>query len=459
MAVILGLDVGSSSIKAALLDLDTLSVRAMATRPFPAPLAGAAGRHEVDADEVTVRCRAVIDQLAIDAPPLSGVYLCGQHGGVVPVDAQTRRALGPYTSWRDERAAELHPAHPGISWFEHIRESIGRDDLLRIGREFAPGGTLMLASRLLHDGPYPPGTRMVGIGEYVLSQFTNTDAVIERTCAIGLMDLTTSQQPSNLYERLGIATFGWPRIVTFREQVGELRLSRGRSVAAYPVVGDHQCALAGAALAERELSINVSTGSQVSLLARSLEPSDRTQTRPYFDGLFLRTITHLPAGRALNVLIDLLCELPRRAGRAIENPWALLVPLLEDASAHTNLRVRTTFFKGPLGECGAIENIGTDNVSAGAILHAALLDMADKYREAASWLDAGGEAFDGLALSGGIAQKLSDLRSAIARQFPKRPIRVSQSDEETLRGLMTLALVNAGRAPSVLDAARLLKSS
>jgi hypothetical protein len=85
--------------------------------------------------------------------------------------------------------------------------------------------------------------------------------------------------------------------------------------------------------------------------------------------------------------------------------------------------------------------------------------MADNYREAASWLDAGGEAFDGLALSGGIAQKLSDLRSAIARQFPKRPIRVSQSDEETLRGLMTLALVNAGRAPSVLDAARLLKSS
>ena len=67
-------------------------------------------------------------------------------------------------------------------------------------------------------------------------------------------------------------------------------------------------AILGALLQRDELSLNISTGSQVSLLKPKVEFGN-FQTRPFFDGRFSITITHIPAGRALNALVKLLSEL------------------------------------------------------------------------------------------------------------------------------------------------------
>lgn len=448
----IGLDIGSSSIKGALLDLDTLKIGATAGCAFPLPVPGSVGRHEVDADQVVSRCRAVIDDLSGPAAP-DALFICGQQGGCVPVDPATRRAIGNYISWRDQRTGEPHPDNPRQSFHDRLRDDIGDEHLANVGHELAPGGTVALAAWLADNTKLPRRTAMVGIGEYVLARLTDTNAVIERTCAVGMTDFTTLHSPTAMYQRIGLDQFTWPRLVEFRECIGLVRIG-GRDVQAYPVVGDHQCALAGASLAERELSINVSTGSQVALLARLAETSPRYQTRSYFDGLFLKTVTHLPAGRAINAFVDLLCELPRREGRPVEEPWAIIAPLLDDSSADTDLRVRATLFKGPLGDRGAIENISLSNLTVGSLMRAALVGLAGNYRQASAWIGATPDAatWDGVVLSGGIAQKFAPLRKAIAAQFPNRPIRLSRSKEETLQGLMAIALVNSGRASSVTAA-------
>jgi len=38
----------------------------------------------------------------------------------------------------------------------------------------------------------------------------------------------------------------------------------------------------------------------------------------------LNTITHLPAGRSLNVLVDLLTELARAEGLVLADPWKFI---------------------------------------------------------------------------------------------------------------------------------------
>jgi xylulokinase len=69
-------------------------------------------------------------------------------------------------------------------------------------------------------------------------------------------------------------------------------------VPVFCAVGDQQAALFGAGLVADVVSVNVATGCQVSVLSSSNDSP--AQLRPFFlDGVYLHTITHLPAGRLL----------------------------------------------------------------------------------------------------------------------------------------------------------------
>jgi hypothetical protein len=91
-------------------------------------------------------------------------------------------------------------------------------------------------------------------------------------------------------------------------------------VPCYTPIGDYQCAMVGALLQYGELSLNISTGSQVSLLKPQAEFGNY-QTRPFFDGRFLATITHIPAGRSLNLLVKLFSKLAESQKIELADPW------------------------------------------------------------------------------------------------------------------------------------------
>ena len=98
-----------------------------------------------------------------------------------------------------------------------------------------------------------------------------------------------------------------------------------------------------------ELSLNISTGSQVSRRTAEFQPGPY-QSRRYFDGDFLNTITHLPAGRSLNALVDLLTELAQAQGITLANPWEFIARRAAEADAgemsRGGLSVNLSFFAG-----------------------------------------------------------------------------------------------------------------
>src|SRR5690606_26437889 len=122
----------------------------------------------------------------------------------------------------------------------------------------------------------------------------------------------------------------------------------------YAPVGDHQCALVGALLQARELSLNISTGSQVSVIAPTFVPGEY-ETRPYFDGATLQTVTRLPAGRALTALVSLLTELAQAEGYAVRDPWTTIASAVE-ATPRTDMQMDVGFFASPVGERGEMLN-------------------------------------------------------------------------------------------------------
>ena len=100
------------------------------------------------------------------------------------------------------------------------------------------------------------------------------------------------------------------------------------------------------------------------------------QTRCYFGDRWLNTITHLPAGRALNALMDLLTELAIAEGKPLEHPWQSVRAKMEQVD-QTDLEANVAYFASAVGSSGSLSNMTTENLSVGHLFLAACKAMAD----------------------------------------------------------------------------------
>jgi sugar (pentulose or hexulose) kinase len=249
---------------------------------------------------------------------------------------------------------------------------------------------------------------------------------------------------------LGVEGLRWPAVRGHGEVVGRLPVG-SRAIPCYTPVGDYQCAMVGTLLVPGELSLNISTGSQVSLLKPRLAFGNY-QTRPFFDGRFLATITHIPAGRALNALVRFLSELAETQALSLADPWPYIARKAAEAGK-TEMRVDLAFFDSACGDHGQITHIREAELTVGHLFRAAFENMADNYYACASRLSPD-QAWRNLVLSGGLAQ-IDILRQLICDRFQK-DYRLSPTAEDTLLGLLALALAFTGRAASVEQAMALL---
>jgi sugar (pentulose or hexulose) kinase len=380
--------------------------------------------------------------------------MCTQlHGLVLTTESGER--LTNLIIWQDQRALLPDPTGRG-SHLRAIAEGLGAEHMRRLGNDLRPGLPLCFLYWFTRRGEFSqPGLRPTSLGNYVLSRLSGrsvNDVEITNAMAYGALDLETLDWNWDALEHLNLAQYAWPRIVPHGEVVAAINIG-AREIPCYAPVGDAPVALVGAFVDEAELSINIGTGSQVSLVKPKLEFGD-FETRPFFDGQFLTTVTTIPAGRALDALVNLLVELPRAAGLDLGDPWPYIEQEVEMAGG-TEMEVDLAFFKSAYGERGKITNVMEADLRAGALFRAAFENMASNYHRSALRLDPD-RAWRRLVFSGGLAQKLGVLRDIIQRRFHS-PYRISAEPEETLLGLLGLALVFSGRCPAVRDAMTMLR--
>lgn len=436
----IGIDIGSSTVKGAILDLEGRTIGDVVQVPFPSGITGLPPLHfEVDPSAVVMQVETVARQLLRLAPSCSKLLCATQMGGLVLVDGG-RTPRTSYVSWRDQRV--LGGEGGKGSFFESLRSRLTEPLIRRLGNELRPGNPLTLLAWLADHRALPAGLlTAVGIGEYVLAKLCRAEPAFHVTQTAGMLDLTTRDWCYEATERLGLANIRWPKIVDLQHPIGEWNVD-GTCLNCFAAVGDHPCALAGAGLERRELSINISTGSQVSVRTSDAQLGSDYQTRPYFNGEWLNTITHLPAGRSLNALVGLLTELAPIGYAESSEVWDRISRAVENVP-ETDLTMSLAFFSGPAGDRGRIENISLENFTAGHLFRAAMNNMADNYVKAAGVL-AGTASWDRVLISGGLAQKLASLTRTIGDRL-HLPFRVADGTEETLQGLLGLARDSMGR--------------
>ncbi len=448
----LGIDLGTSFIKGAVLDLDTLSVGAARRIACPPSLPALPPLHlEYDPESFVAAARRLTEELLAEAPDCQGLLMCGQMGGLVLVSPEGE-ALSPYISWQDRRLLEPHPSGRG-SYFDALSGGLTEEDWRDLGREIRPGTPLSyLFWRVQKGETIPPRAVAATLPDFVLARLCGTAPATHPSNAVGAINILTRDWHFPLFHRLGFGHVRWPALREINEPAGEVRVA-GRRLRCYPPVGDHPCSLAGVLLDLEELSVNISTGSQISLRSVHPEPGDY-QTIPFFDGQFLRRISNLPAGRALDALVRLLRELAEAQGVELGDPWPYIAKAAA-ARSGSGLRANLAFFPTPLGESGSFTNIREENLTVGDLFRAAFIHMAENYHASALRLSPE-RAWRRLVFSGGLAQKLELLRGLIAGKF-QREYRLGSTAEDALNGLLLLALVASGRTPSAQAAMELLR--
>lgn len=449
----LALDLGTSFIKGAVLDLDQLRIIQVIRRPFPAANSGLPSLLcEIDPQTVVAAVASLLDELGAYAPDAAGMVVCGQMHGLVLMDG-AGQAHSNAVTWQDQRALQPNPRDEG-TYFDQVMARLPYVQQQAMGNGLKPSLPLCVLHWWAMRGELAAGLIPASLPDYVLAALSGQAPVAEPTMAasMGALDLPTGRWHAVALANLGLGGLAWPKVVDAATPAYEVRVG-DRRLPCCPAVGDHQAAVLGALLQPGELSLNISTGSQVSMIA----PRFRTgefEVRPYFDGRFLQTITRIPAGRSLNALVDLLLELPRAEGFAVQNPWTAIGAAVE-ATPETDVQVDLAFFAGPVGERGAITNLREETLHVGHLFRAAFQAMARNYRLCADRLDPG-HAWTQLVFSGGLAQRFAPLRAEIVRVFGA-PERLCPTAEDTLLGLLALALRASGRAATVAGATEQLR--
>lgn len=434
----IGLDIGSSSIKGGILDIATGRVDHVAKTAFPDPVAGLpSGFHEVPADAILQATRQVVAALLRKAPDARRLCVSSQMGGVVLLDARGD-PLTRYLSWRDQRSL-VRPPEGGPAPLHRLRDAWSDAQFEQLGKELKPGSTTALLHWLAGQGRLPAAATPVTIGDYVIAALCASPPRMHRTHAIGLIDLRSGDWHHEAFAAAGIGGLAWPRLADEDEVIGQAELA-GTRLDCHAAIGDQQAALFGIGLEPAELSINCSTGSQVSLITPHFQPGD-CQSRCWFGGRFLNTVTHIPAGRSLAVLEALLTQLPRAAGLEMQDSWRLIAAATEAADGG-GLACDLSFFSSAMGDRGRIEHITTENLTAGNLFCAAFDFMADSYLACSRRL-AARPAWNRLAISGGLVQAFPALRRRLAARFPLA-MREVPEQEETLMGLLRLASAAPG---------------
>jgi sugar (pentulose or hexulose) kinase len=359
-----------------------------------------------------------------------GIYLTGQMHGVVLTD-RYGEPQGNVITWRDSlkarKATEL------VSSAEFITTQISDRQVYALGNELRDG--LPIATLLARRTQGQKVSKCIphSLISYCTASLTDFSRPplmhITDAAAHGFYNVLEEMWDTEVLKVLDLHGMNLPAVTRKVVPAGD---SATFGCPVYVAVGDQQAALMGANLQVGEVSLNIATGSQVSAIEHA--PNPKSQVRPYFDDLYLSTFTHIPAGRALNVLVSLVTEL---CPVDSEQAWDTISKLTKTA-VETELDIKLSFFPSLTGRFGSISNIDEDNLTVGGLFRAAVVEMVSRYHDYTECLFPKLD-FSAAVVTGGLGTRFPPLMSHLEQTFGKKKIRVNDSPDASLSGLMAIS--------------------
>lgn len=445
----LAIDIGTTFVKSALLRLDERRMEDI--RRFPTPMKEETDGevYEIPMDRLANLLRKEIERRDRE-DPLTGVVMSLQMHGMMLWD-ENNEPLTDYRTWMDGRAAIR--GEDGLSAVEHLEQVLGVKSFRTTGMRLNPSHT---AAQLhsLREEYRDRAVRLSLLGDGVTEMLTGSPAAVHDTNAqsTAMYDVVTGDWRRDIVAGIGLAHLKLPEISHGTEPVGQMEVN-GHTVAIYAAVGDQQASILGAMVRPGELLINVATGGQVIWLEDTPHFGDY-ETRPAMGGLYMRTISDLPAGHCLNTAVDFLEDIGTRLfGETLtrDKLWSKLLSAVDKVEDAQGLESDIHFHTlGSRGENAYIRGMTGANFTFDRWFYSVYEGMARDYYGAFERMRDEELVPTNLMAFGGVMQKTPVFRKLLEKKFGL-PLRLAENREDTLTGLMRLAAWYSGICPTLED--------
>lgn len=421
---LLVLDVGGTFLKLARVELPSLTISKFVREEMPSPKSDTDGRVSYRISELRpLMARAKIALRDLSDDQSVAVAITGQmHGAAL---CGWDEPNGEVICWRDSLTCRSSGVEVRAS--DQVSKVIGDETRVRLGNELREGLPIATLTARRTRGELRSGqfrSILALFAEGLTGQWCGsvhpTDAA-----ASGLADVANVTWARDVIDLLGFGGIELPDIAAGPTTVGTFD---GLPVTA--PIGDHQAALLGSQLPSGAMSLNIATGGQVSAISDS-EPG-RWQVRPYFSGRYIRTITHIPSGRAMNALLALLFE---GEAQSVSAGWAWIAAntrnLLEVPPASVN--ASPSFFPSVAGECGALTNLSEENMTRANVIASCASSIVDLFYEY-SHLIGGGHALNDVIVTGGLGTRSGLFRSLLRQRFEGQTLDFVNEEDAAVLG-------------------------
>ena len=447
------IDFGGSRVKAAVVDLDTGFFSHIKSCPCIPNCSKTPGHYEIPLLALKKQFLSICD-LYFNKSKINfkSIMLCSQMHGFALI-SQENKPLSNYISWKDERSLECVK---GKDTFSIINNKLGKRFKDITGMIPRPGLPFMNLMHLARLSELKGGCKVISLPEWFSLCCADSNSIVHDTilAGTGFYDVGKKQISAELRKiAKGIThiNLGFNDLAPSGAISGYWHSSRGK-IPIYVGVGDHQCSVLGARnLPKKTISINIGTGSQVSVIDKDLA-RERVELRPYFDSGMLTTITHIPAGRVFSEYLKFLEDVCKEAGNKRVDFWKKLKNLNGGDILNSTLEFDLGLFRSSWNykNGGAVTNIYEGEFLLNNYLSGLVKSFIKQYLDAINVIDPSGK-IDTYILSGGLSRFLPKL-AAIFSDITKKEVVKPAKIDETLIGLRSLALISKKYAAGYLEA-------
>lgn len=300
----LGIDIGTTSICVVFYDRETEKI--IKNRTASNAFLKNQG-YAQDADEIVNKVKNLLKEFVQD--DFEAVGISSQMHGIVYVD-KDGRAVSPFYTWKEECGKEIY--RDDKTYEEYLSE--------KTGYPMFSGYGSVTHFYMQKNGRIPEkAVKFLNIGDYLAVCLTGrkTAGVNESIAAsFGGFDLVKRDFDWEALTKAGVKTEYYPEVSQGKTVVG---LYENKPV--FAAIGDNQASFLGA-VGDREkaISVNVGTGSQVSVYSPNLyidrtedgKKQQKPEIRPFPDGGYLYVGASLNGGKVyerLAAFFSEVCEL------------------------------------------------------------------------------------------------------------------------------------------------------
>ncbi len=367
---LIGLDIGTTSISAAVLDAENCVTRKTYTIANDSFLPARDSWERIqDPDKIIRAAVSLLEECLESFPEPAVIGLTGQMHGIVYVNGDGKY-VSPLYTWQDERGnlagadgeslcSELHgkyglPFYAGYGLVTHLynlRHHLVPEDAVTFCTITDVLGMVLTGRK----SPLVHSSNAAGFGFYdAASLCFRTDLLAQEGMPASFLPETTAS----------VALLG-----------------NFRGIPVSIALGDNQASFLGSvSRADRQILVNMGTGGQVSLLADRVISGEDIETRPFIEDSYLVVGASLCGGRAYAALASFFEAVAAAAGVKDFDAYNMMDGLLSSYSNPDRLKVRTTFSgtRDHPGRRGAVENLSTENFDPASLTYGVLDGIAQE---------------------------------------------------------------------------------